>query len=535
MSYLAQTFRIEVPTNISGTFITNALVYFRRKAPDLEVTAAITEMKGGEPDPGKVLAYSLISNDRIITSEDASESTVFPFNHPVFLSNNKTYALVLKTEGNSPEFEYWTAVAGSTDINNDKLVYETPTSGTLMESLNGYIWKPHLGENLKYDLFRARFTALEGKAVFAHEDDDYFFIDNITRSNSEMGIEVGDIALSVNASSNTVMTGDNTPYGIVQRIDEGNGEVVLDFSTGLYEANTTLQFHRIPNYIDTTTVSSNTLIASATLETIRNIPVHSIVPKFPTFAPSETDIQYKYLASLDTGSGFSVETSAVEVLNNDEHEYLDESRFILSRSNEVTELSGDTSSKYEVHLRTDNNFVAPVIDLSRGKTSLVIENLVNDDATDEDTRYGNALSRYISKTVVLKDGQESEDLKVYLTAYRPVGTDIKVYGKFLNGTDPEPFDEKVWTELDYTDGSDFTFSNPLDTEDYLEYEFDVPAEAPVTNGAFINPSTSLLNYSNSEGTDFVGYKKFAIKVVLLSNNPVRVPRLADIRAIALLV
>jgi len=56
-------------------------------------------------------------------------------------------------------------------------------------------------------------------------------------------------------------------------------------------------------------------------------------------------------------------------------------------------------------------------------------------------------SRYISKTVVLADGQDAEDLVVFLTAYRPQGTNIQVYGKVLNATDSDPFDDKSWTPM----------------------------------------------------------------------------------------
>ena len=537
MSYIAQTFRIEVPVGVSGVYVTTALAYFRRKSSNLQVTAAITEMRGGEPDLGHVLGYAAISNQDILVSDDATAATTFPFNHPIFLTNNKTYALVFKNEGNTPDFEYWTAVTGLPDINTDNLVFQTPTSGTLMESLNGYSWKPQLGENLKFDLFRARFTSFSGKATFVHENDDYFTVDGFTRANTAIGPEVGDMVLAVNATSNNVIVGNTQaiPYGIIQRVDEGSGELVLDFSTGLFTVNTGIQIHRTSDYTTTSGVSSNTLIASATIEELRNVPVHSLVPKFPTFAPAGSDIDYTFKGSTEAGGGFAVDTSFVEVFNNTEYEYLDKERLVLSRSNEVQELSGNTSAIYEVFLRTDNNFVAPVLDLSRGKTSLAVQNLINDDATDEHTRYGNALSRYISQTIVLADGQESEDLKVFLTAYRPVGTDIKVYGKFLNATDPEPFDDKVWTELVYVDGTDARFSNPLDTEDFLEYEFDVPSTPPVTNAAFIDGSSRILNYTNVAGTSFVGYKKYAIKIVLLSNNPVRVPRLNDVRSLALLV
>jgi hypothetical protein len=376
---------------------------------------------------------------------------------------------------------------------------------------------------------------MSGKAVFEHDTDEYIRVDGFTRANSEIGIEVGDVVLSVNATSNNLMTGTGVPYGIVQSIDEGNGELVLDLSTGLFSTNTTIQIHRLDDYSNTQTAISSTRIASANITEIFNIPVHAIVPKFSTFQPVNTDIKYRFKSTIGSPGSFTVENLFADVENNEELEFRNQSRFILSKSNEVTELSANSSAVYEVDLFTNNNFVAPVIDLTRGKTSFAIENIINDDAADEDSRYGNALSKYISKIIVLADGQEAEDLKVYLTAYRPVDTDIKVYGKFFNATDSEQFDDKVWTLLDYKENTNLVFSNPFDVTDYFEYEFDVPSAAPVTNAAFLdfNTGSGELKYVNSAGALFTGFKQFALKIVLLSSNPVRVPMLADVRALAL--
>ena len=45
----------------------------------------------------------------------------------------------------------------------------------------------------------------------------------------------------------------------------------------------------------------------------------------------------------------------------------------------------------------------------------------------------------------------------------------------------------------------------------------------------------IVEYENSDGSRFVGYKEVALKIVLLSSNPVRVPRLNDVRGICLQV
>jgi hypothetical protein len=104
--------------------------------------------------------------------------------------------------------------------------------------------------------------------------------------------------------------------------------------------------------------------------------------------------------------------------------------------------------------------------------------------------------------------------------------------KFQNPEDPEPFESKLWTKMEYIAGESL-FSNPADVRDYREFEFGVPAVAAFTNSAFLNPLTGVVEYENSDGSVFTTFKKYSIKIVLLSNNKVRVPRLNDVRGIAL--
>ena len=113
---------------------------------------------------------------------------------------------------------------------------------------------------------------------------------------------------------------------------------------------------------------------------------------------------------------------------------------------------------------------------------LCIANSVNNDATNEDTRYqGNASSRYITRRVVLEDGQDAEDLEVYLDAAIPTEGSLRVYGKMMNSADEGDFqDELSWVELS-------SVTNPFEsTEDFAEYKFKIPAKG--SNAAGLNSS-----------------------------------------------
>ena len=149
---------------------------------------------------------------------------------------------------------------------------------------------------------------------------------------------------------------------------------------------------------------------------------------------------------------------------------------------------------------------------------------------DESVNDAEGKARYISKLVTLADNLDAEDLNVYLTAYRPPGTTIEVYAKFLAEDDPEQLDAKVWTQL--TGQASNPFSQNSNRFDFKEHEFNLQSAAPVTNAAFLN-SSGVFEYVNGAGIKFNDFKYFAIKVLFWGEGHHQVPRLADIRAIAL--
>ena len=71
---------------------------------------------------------------------------------------------------------------------------------------------------------------------------------------------------------------------------------------------------------------------------------------------------------------------------------------------------------------------------------------------------GNALAKYVTKKVVLDPGFDSGDLNVYLTAYRPVNTDINVYYKILNRNDTQNFQDSSWQLMTKINNSGTLFS-----------------------------------------------------------------------------
>jgi len=138
------------------------------------------------------------------------------------------------------------------------------------------------------------------------------------------------------------------------------------------------------------------------------------------------------------------------------------------------------------------------------------------------TNVADTTSKYISKTVELAEDLDAEDMNLYLTGYRPNGTDIKVYIRPQHAQDAASFDTINWIELEMFEGVN-TYSSKTNTSDFREYRYRV---------ADANKNAGVLRYQSNNGT-FDGYRKFAIKIELLAPNIYNVPFVKDYRGIAL--
>jgi hypothetical protein len=133
---------------------------------------------------------------------------------------------------------------------------------------------------------------------------------------------------------------------------------------------------------------------------------------------------------------------------------------------------------------------------------------------------GNATARYITRRVTLADGFDSADLRVYLTANKQSGTNIHVYYKVLSASDPSLFEENSWQLMTQIGNANYVSPN---ASDYRELLF-----APGTNGIPDNQ----ISYA-TENTVYNTFRTFAIKIVMSSQRTGLVPKIKDLRAIAL--
>ena len=99
----------------------------------------------------------------------------------------------------------------------------------------------------------------------------------------------------------------------------------------------------------------------------------------------------------------------------------------------------------------------------------------------------------------------------------------------MNSLDPADFSSKPWTLM--TGKTTNPYSSVDNRYSWREFEYSMPTAAPVSGAAFLN-SNSVFEYTDGLGL-YNDYKYFAMKIVFTSAGHHRVPRVADIRAIAL--
>lgn len=535
---LTQVFKISVPGGISGMYATSIDLFFRKKSSSFGLELSLVELTDGQPDTSKVVSNSTVrvTAEGVKISDNGSVATNFKFPNPVWLVSGNRYAFVLRALGGSPDFAIWTGLNGATDIATGKSISSNPLSEQAYFAKSTADWAEIPNEDIKYKLYRAKFSTSPATVILRKSSTELFKLKNVKYATGYPEFIAGDEIFGV---ANTGMR-DVSKYAKVVAFDDVNNILYLRNSTGNFATDNKLTFVRStqegPNKSSTAVTG---VIAEAQISELLDFPVHAIVPKIGNKTNALGTVKFDYRGTYKEGSPL-VPVKEIQagdwktVTNHEESEFYDKTRYVLSRSSEVARLQGNSSVELRATLTSNTNFISPVLDL-RERSLIGIKNLVGANTSNEDTIYGGARTKYVSKIVTLADGQEAEDLKVFITAYKPPRTIIQVYAKLWNSEDSEDFDIRKWTLMNQiTDAG--LFSDPKNVEDYREYEFDLPSIEVVPGAAYCpNNGVDNVQYNSSAGT-FIGYKKFSIKVVMAvatDEDAYNYPRLSDVRGIAL--
>lgn len=366
-------------------------------------------------------------------------------------------------------------------------------------------------------------------------------------SNGQSQTDIRQILGVATNASNTVLTLNATPtfndnnatlgflysngglYG-TEVYTNGTRDLILYNST----ANSTVNFREL--YIAKNT---NSLLIGAISGTAANLlslgimPYDEIVPQFSRAEPPNTELDVSFKGT--TFSSNTQDTTYIPLMFDNNKKLIDTTRVVRSFSDELYFSGGTKSLEIKVGLNSESSYLTPTLNnikrsatLLHNKVSTANTLLIANETYPFGGRMGN---KYISKTVLLT--LEAEDLVVYLTAYRPDVTEIFVYCKLLNKEDRQSINNKYWTLMEEVSPKPYSSKAELDDFVELQYVLSSANSSIVTPTAFLNTdNSSIARYYTEDGSYFDGYNTFAIKIVLTSTASYIVPRVSDMRAIA---
>lgn len=493
---IAQALTITTPQNESGIFVTSIDIYFKQKAQTSAhgVTVYLCETDNGYPNGKAVLPFSRVHlpYSGISISSDATVPTKFTFEAPVFLANKTTYAFVVKPDANDPDYFVWCANLGDIDVATGYQVFSQPAVGTAFYGATETEWSALQTEYIKFKLYRANFKHNSANAYFNNTDSEYLTIYNVGYPNTSFGILPGDIVFqSGNSTSNsTGGTANTSKSATVNFYDTVKGVLYCEDSTGNFNSNSFVQIHRFSNNSLKTSPNNVTLIAYANTGSLYNPGINALVPQFATIAPPGTTLNFNYTG---TKNSYSLDTNEYKVTPGYETEFYDYERIAASKTNEMNNMSGNKSFVIRAAMTTDTELLSPVIDIVRNQ-ELAIKNDIDpiEFNYEEFFNSGDAKSKYVSQIVTLAEGQDAEDLQILLTAFKPVGSSIEIWAKFLHKEDVRPISQQTWTPL--VDDSIDTYSDPSNPNDFRELKYSV--------GSFYRKitTTGTITCSNTSNT-----------------------------------
>ena len=500
---IAQTFVIDKKYYPNGIIFDKIHICFATKDDTLPVTLQIRPTVNGYPSADTVYPYASVTltPDRVNDigvdgTPDLTNTnicTVFKLDAPLFLKPG-VHCFVLIT--NSNNYQTFYGQVGATSLEGTQIPPLT-NYGSLFKSQNASTWAPELNTFLLYRIYRKDFQV--NTPVNA-----YFNVSNPPVANTPFDvfhlstgeISIANTSLSYNFKSE-LPSGGYSSYKNASSLqdyncNDGLGRRILNSSTG---ANT---------FILQAQLSTSDPAISPILDTTRYgiLAIENIVNNLPLL-----------------NSGFSITTSGSGYTGNTNVTISAPTSSGVQANGYAYVANGNVVSII-VDVPGSGYTTSPTITISAppvpsGNTTAVAVYNGEDNKTG-----GNAYTRYIARKVILADGFDSGDLRVYATTYLPSGGNIFVYYKLLSRSDTDTFDNKSWQLMARLGNQNFTSTGPTD---YRELVF-----APGINGT----ANNAVSYT-SNGSVFTTFKTFAIKIVLTGSSTVDIPKVRDFRAIAL--
>jgi len=552
---IAQTFIISKDNYSNGVFLNSITVFFATISQTAPITLSIVGTLNGYPN-GQTLDYSTVTlNPSQVKASstphylDSTTATVFEFSAPVYIQPGVLYAFTLHSSSSDYTVYYaqqnQVAIASSAISKpvsqggvlptNPTKIGSAPYVGALFESQNSQTWTADQSKDLMFVIDQCVFDISQsptinfvvpknlplrklGKNSVLYNIDANSVPNLIggasfspTRPMDALNVTTTDFVPSkanINYQFSTTLSSTHAPtaftsinpgrYGTPTQdniyLNDGLGERIL-----LTYSNNSVQLNA--------TISSQDANVSPIISD-DGLSVYSIV-----YHVNNMGIDGNIIAIANSGSGYGPNT-VISISSPD----IGSDKPVFGYTQNAS-TNGITS--IYVTYPGSGYLTTPTITVLDPTTRTANSNAVVTILGETSSTGGNGYAKYITKPVVMTPGNDSGDLRVYYTAYKPFGTNVYVYYRILNATDTSLLANQNWQLMTQTGNQNV---NSTSRSNLIEFEC-----APGTNGAALNS----ISYTNANGQTYNSFIQFQIKVVLATNDRTTVPFLTDIRALAL--
>lgn len=507
---IAQTFLVDPQRFANGVFITSVDLFFVKKdTENIPVTVQIRPTLNGYPSADRWLTeatlyprggsgntINIVPNNITPNPSNTSHVTRFTFPAPTYLAPGQEYSIVVLSD--SFEYEVFVGEIGQPVVGSNRVISEQPYGGSFFKSQNARTWTAEQNQDLMFTINHAQFDASGIAALRLSETINSSSVGTDTSGNFDydlLNVQTGHLEFAPTANSTEfniavipVSTGVIGASGPI-RVDQ---DIVLSERMRIKpDANVSVDF-RITMGTDDTNVSPVYDLARLSLITVRNV-----VDDGRLYANGFT--------ITNPGAGFTPGTFTITA--NDTYGNGATVVATVNSAGQVASIAVTVNGSGYVETPTLTWAAAAstnAVITYRGETNASCGII------------GEQKARYITRRVELADGFDASDIKVYFTACRPPGTNVDVYCKVLASGDAEAFNNKPWQRMRIKENQASVYSRSAKT--FHEYEY-----RTASNSA--SYTTNSVRYDR--------FHTFAIKVVLRSEDTAVVPRLRNLRAIAL--
>jgi hypothetical protein len=547
---VAQTFIIDKANYPNGAFINSAKFFFESKPTNSSapVTLSIVNTLNGYPN-GDTLDNSIVTltPDQVQVSTtphylDDTTYTEFKFSAPVYIQPGVLYAFILHSA--STDYNVYTAAQNATALASsvkNQPTDTTPTAitkigtapyvGALFESQNSITWTADQTKSLMFVVNRCVFnTAANPKIAFTipkglqtrklttQDIQNYYSPNLVSRLNgSTSTVDVPSHAYNI-STTDFVPSGGSLNYTFEPMLASGVFDAEQAVKPGKF-GSPTYQNIYLDDGKGARMLSANsdaTFSLYASLTSTDN----AISPIIADDGLALYNVQYRInnlglsnnvITLTNGGAGYNAQTTSVTVSAPSIGS--DTATAVANVANGIVQ-SITITYPGSGYLTTPTFSIADANSTpGTGATATAV--------SEFSPSGGNAAARYVTKKVTLTAGNDSQDLRVFFTAYRPQNTNIYVFYRIQNRNDSQVFENGGWQLMTYVNN---TGGFSKSRGDMLEFE-----AAPGINGYANNQVT----YTSTNGTTYNSFNQFAIKIVLTATDGTTIPNLTDIRALAL--